>query len=108
MRRLIVLLAAVTFTAGCGDDSAVDEDWGAFNVCTQFVEQRLKAPGTAKFRNFYQDDGEVTVTQAGDVFTVVSSVDSENGFGASLRTEFTCTVTSLGGGNWQLEGLDLR
>lgn len=46
------------------------------------------------FRNFFQDDGEVVVAGTGSgPFTVRSTVDSQNGFGAMLRSSFVCTVT---------------
>lgn len=60
----VVLVGVLAMMGASGDD---DDDpvggsrAGAFDVCTQFVEQRLKAPGTASFRNFNEDDGEVRV-----------------------------------------------
>lgn len=81
--------------------------FGAFDVCKQFVTDRLKAPSTAKFRNYFEDDGEVNVSGGPSEFTVISSVDSENGFGAMLRSEFVCTVTHVSGGNWRLVDVTL-
>lgn len=81
---------------------------GAFDVCKEFVKDRLKSPSSAKFRNFFQNDGEVTVTSTdGRTYTVVSSVDSENSFGASLRSDFTCTVTNTSGDHWQLQDINI-
>jgi hypothetical protein len=115
---VLVLFAVVI--GGCislfGDDDATDPDssenleFGAFDVCTEFVKDRLKAPSTAKFRNYFEDDGEVVVTGSGDVgpYTVRSTVDAENSFGASLRMPFTCVVTHTPGtSSWQLTSLDL-
>jgi hypothetical protein len=83
-----------------------DEPAGAFDVCTQFVEDRLTSPGSAQFPDFFEDDGEVTVTitRAGN-YRITSQVDSENSFGALLRAYFDCTVRPLGGGEWQLVDL---
>jgi len=108
MKRLGLVLAVV-FVMGCAgaEDEAGDRRYAAFDVCTQFVEDRLKAPGTAKFRNYFQHDGEVTVTGGPSEFTVVSTVDSENSFGASLRASFTCTVRTANGTNFNLVALDL-
>lgn len=106
-RMLTVVAVAGLLLSGCssGDDepSAEDLRYGAFDVCQEFVKARLKAPGTAKFRNYFEDDGEVVVTGSGQgPYTVRSSVDSENSFGASLRSNFTCTVRNVEGERWRL------
>lgn len=110
-----VVLAIVSGLSGDGggsdgaDDapSADELDAGAFDVCTQFVKDRLKSPSTAKFRNFYEDDGEVVVTHAADTYTVSSTVDSENGFGAMLRSTFRCEVRHVSGTSWRLVDLQI-
>lgn len=108
---VLVVLAVIVWSAltgGDGEDEGDDLRHGAFDVCTQFVEDRLKAPGTAKFRNFFQDDGEVVVTGTGDgPYVVVSSVDSENSFGGELRTHFVCEVRHTGDEQWRLVDLSL-
>ena len=77
----------------------------AFDVCKDFVKRRLKAPSTAKFRNPLQDDGEVAITGSGNgPFTIRSTVDAENSFGAKPRSTFTCVVT-LNGDTWNLDNL---
>lgn len=75
-------------------------------MCKDFVKDRLKSPSSAKFRNFYEDDGEVLVEGSGPQFKVVSTVDSQNGFGAMLRSSFVCTVTDRGD-TWHLDGLSI-
>jgi hypothetical protein len=114
---LFIVVAAVAIgvvAAVVGGDDENDSDtteereYAAFDVCTKFVEDRLRSPGTARFRNFFEDDGEVVVAGSDDgPYTVRSSVDSENGFGALLRTNFVCVVRPTGGDNWQLEDLQL-
>lgn len=95
--------------AGDGTDTASDASPGmAFEMCKDFVKDRLKAPSTATFRNFYQDDGEVSATGFGDgPYRIVSTVDSENGFGAKIRSTFSCTVSHTGGGNWRLSAISV-
>ncbi len=54
-----------------------------------FVKEKLKSPSTAEF-------GESTeyVFQSNDSqFVVKSYVDSQNGFGAMLRTNYSCVMT---------------
>jgi len=95
-------------TGGAGTGSGSDQKLTAFDMCKDFVKDRLKAPSSAKFRNFFQDDGEVVVDGSGSgPYTVVSSVDSQNGFGAQLRTDFTCRVTNTSGDNWRLDSISL-
>lgn len=124
MARLGALAAVVALVVtGCGDeatstarDSAttrkvpttlVPRELDAFDACKGFVKSQLKAPSTAKFRNFYEKDGEVLVTGTGDgPYTVTSTVDSQNSFGAKLRSSFTCTVT-LTGSTWGLDDISI-
>jgi hypothetical protein len=109
---LAVLIGGAIFIFGSGGDdepSADDQKFAAFDTCKEFVTERLKAPGTATFRNFYEEDGEVIVTGSGDgPYTVVSTVDAQNSFGADLRTRFTCTVINTTGDTWRLQDLELE
>ncbi len=91
---LVILAAVVVWAFATSDDepSGDDLEFAAFDVCTQFVKDQLRAPSTASFPNFVEDDGEVVVTSTGDYYTVRSQVDSENGFGATLTHRFTCEV----------------
>ena len=89
-----------------GTPDPEEQQYSAFEACKDFVSQRLKAPGSATFRNFFEDDGEVVVTdEGGNEYSVVSSVDAENSFGAELRTNFVCSVVDKGD-TWGL--LDLQ
>lgn len=101
----VVAAALVVGGAACGDVDS-DEgptDYSAFEICKKFVKDRLKSPGSASFRNFFEDDGEVSVSGFGDgPYKVISTVDSENGFGALIRTDFVCEVKHTGDGNWRL------
>ena len=71
---------------------------GAFLACKQFVTKRLKSPSTAEFPN----SSEAIVNLLSDnEWAVASHVDSQNGFGAMIRSPFTCTVKPEGD-NWRL------
>lgn len=55
-------------------------------TCEELVKDSLKSPGTAEFVDVTtkaRPDGKVVTT---------GSVDSQNGFGASVRSSFTCTT----------------
>jgi hypothetical protein len=71
----------------------------AFEVCKRIVKSNLKSPSTAKFRNVNEDDGEVLITNytEPDQWDVNSTVDSENSFGGTVRTRFSCSLNYIGG-----------
>jgi hypothetical protein len=73
---------------------------GAATMCEEYVTDRLKAPATADF------PGGAHVSSTADEWTVVASVDSENGFGAMIRTDYVCTVRDISG-KWDLVSLDM-
>lgn len=65
-------------------------DREAIAGCESLVEEQLRSPASAEFDSTVtSDDGEWTVT---------GSVDADNAFGASVRTDYTCTVTFPGDG----------
>lgn len=68
------------------------------------MKRQLKAPSTAKFPGFH-DEGVTAQDWGGDKFTVWSYVDSQNGFGAMIRTRYEMTVQRQGDGNWQVESV---
>jgi hypothetical protein len=87
---------------GTGGSSSSEPDTAALkqsgqDACRHYVGLSLKAPATARF------SGESSGA-AGDTVTVIGAVDSENSFGALLRSNFTCTV-SLRQGEWYLDSL---
>lgn len=66
------------------------------------VEKRLKAPSTAK-HPWGTSDYEIT-NLGTNRYTVSSYVDSQNGFGAMIRTNYTATIKKSGD-SWRLEDL---
>jgi predicted RNA-binding Zn-ribbon protein involved in translation (DUF1610 family) len=77
----------------------------AWTMCQSFVKDRLKAPRTAKWPWGYTD----YVTHLGDGrYKIKAYVDSQNAFGAMIRTHFTAEVRWTGGDNWRLESLEIQ
>lgn len=79
------------------------------NIQSQtFVKQYLKSPGSAKFPFA---DSQVTKSKTNDnLYYVVSYVDSQNGFGALLRSNWASQLLFKGGedgdiNNWELQQL---
>lgn len=78
-------------SGGSGGGGSYNRDvdsYGAEDTCKDAVKNSLKSPGTAKFHN-------LTTTGYGP-WTTMGDVDSENGFGALIRSTFTCETTLEG------------
>lgn len=68
-------------------DAPADRSLEATSMCETFVKRQLKAPATAKF-------SEESAAKVSDVeYTAGGSVDSQNSFGALLRSTFACDLT---------------
>jgi hypothetical protein len=73
-----------------------------------FVKQYLKSPGSAKFPFA---DAQVSRSKTNDnLYYVVSYVDSQNGFGALLRSNWASQILYIGGedgdiNSWELQQL---
>ncbi len=79
------------------------DPFGAFYYSKEYVKLRLKAPSTAKFPESERDN--TSISREGQVYTVVSWVDSQNSFGAMLRTVYACRIEQVKEGVWQLREL---
>ena len=76
----------------------------AFSLCKDVVmPPRLKAPATAHFASI--TDSSIAYTPTGDAYLVESYVDSQNGFGAQIRTSFSCLVSPRVGTQWAVLNL---
>jgi hypothetical protein len=94
-KRAVLLPAAalVTLTACYEDDP---DKYGAEVMCEEFVEDRLKSPGSADFQR-------PTTTEVGtNTWLVSGSVDAQDGFGALVRVDYECTVRGDSDGLWTL------
>lgn len=89
----IIGVAAWACTAAFGDDTPdeTDNEYTAIAACENSVEAQLRAPATADF------GGEVATRGTGGTYTVTGHVDAENGFGAQIRTRWTCEARPSGG-----------
>jgi|GEM_PF-1289184 len=76
--------------------------------CKAVAMSRLKSPASAKFPL-----GIAAEHLGGGIYRVKSSVDSQNSFGAMLRSNFTCDLQYVGGddtdaGNWRLIDIQME
>ena len=79
----------------------------SFYACQDAVRERLISPSSAKF---YTYDFRYGVN--GTVVTVRSHVDSANGFGAMLRSDWACQTRHNGGpmkstSSWSVEAVQV-
>lgn len=76
-----------------------DGKTGAWVYAQYAVEECLRSPSTAKFPWVGSSH---TSHQGGNIYVVRSYVDSQNAFGATIRTKFTCKLKWLGGRKFDL------
>lgn len=71
-------------------------------ACRDIVEATLKAPATATFP-YYKDF--VSRPNGPNEYVISGYVDSQNSFGAMIRTSFDCNVKKSEGEAWRLLSL---
>jgi hypothetical protein len=119
----VVLVAAFLVWCGTRDSNATSstrpaaaaeapkpahDKIGAWVMAQEFVKRRLKAPGTADFGSVFKDyqNPDHVVTDLGSgKYKVRGWVDSQNGFGATVRSDFALTLHYEGGpeGTWVVD-----
>lgn len=112
---LIVALMTILTSVSYGLNPGFQSDITAYapdrtDACVmaqQFVLDGLKSPATAKFPGWSETD--CRVSQRGRIWVVSSFVDSQNSFGALLRSDYTVEMIYYPAtGNWTLEGFALE
>lgn len=71
-------------------------------MCEKFVKDRLKAPASAEFAPGSETH---TLAKGKGAYKITSWVDSQNSFGAMIRTNYTCEVSYQGDDQWRLDKL---
>lgn len=96
-----IIIAPVWYVGSCifgsSDDGADEKEQKKYTKTDaligshQFVEKRLVSPGSAEWAY-----GDESVTKINDTtFSVLSYVDSQNKFGALLRTYYKCEMVFI-------------
>jgi hypothetical protein len=75
----------------------VPSEFDAFYMSQKFVNDRLKAPSTAK----YPSSSDVSIKQTGNKWIVTGYVDAQNSFGAMIRQNYICEM-EVSGKSWKL------
>ncbi len=81
-----------------------DRTLDAYCMAQQFIEARLKSPRSAKWT--WGGHSDRTINLGSGRYRYAYYVDSQNGFGAMIRTRFVCVVKWVGGTQWRLESLN--
>lgn len=105
----IAALISIAMVSACGEprDPAVGgQETTAFVMCQSPVSGRLRAPSTAKFP-YITAPGVSAVHVGGGVYRVRGFVDAQNGFGAMLRTSWTCEIKENSDKTWSLQDLNI-
>lgn len=86
---VVAVLVVAALIWGDGSDLDAGDGRGAERKCEELVKAQLKAPATADFSD---------VAAVGDgPWDVSATVDSENSFGATLRSKWTCRIEHVAG-----------
>ena len=67
----------------------------AYVMMERFVKKNLKAPRTAKFPGVFAGKLDHVTSDSNQTYRVSSYVDSQNGFGALIRTKFVGTIKQI-------------
>lgn len=86
--RVWLVGAVAVLAAGCSGEYDPNNPAEAKSQCEGFVDQRLKAPADA--------DYDLEAAQDGTTWTVTGTVDSENSFGARIRSNVRCVLHFVG------------
>lgn len=79
-----------SYVSSSSDSSSSEVDTlEAYNCAKEKVEDVLKSPSSADFPSMFSIDYD----NFGDSWTVNGYVDAQNSFGASLRSDFRCSLT---------------
>lgn len=98
---LAILFGATTLLFNSCGESDPNNETAARVMVWQFVEGRLKSPGTAKFGSCMMDK------TPDNTWKTSSYVDATNGFGGTERLYFDCEVKHKSNDSWELVELNI-
>lgn len=68
-----------------------DKNANIRKLCKEEALSQLKTPSVAKFANSFYQDRNILLHKEGE-YLLPSAVDSQNSFGAMVRSNFVCSV----------------
>jgi len=85
-----------------------DNSTMAYIMLEDFVKERLVSPGSARFPGVFDGRAEHITSLGNRRYRITSWVDSQNSFGAVLRTHFTAEIEQIDEDRWRLISLDMQ
>lgn len=79
----------------------------AYLMIEDFVKRSLISPGSAKFPGIFKRYDHVKYLTE-QKYSIISYVDSQNSFGALLRTNFTGVIKQISEDEWELISLKIN
>lgn len=104
MKKLIIALLVIALTSPV---YAKDEKYWAAYAAQELIGQTLKAPSTAQWPGLETFD-VTPVKGKSNSWHVSGYVDSQNSYGAMIRTHFKATIKKDKNGDMLLVGLKKR
>jgi len=93
---LIIVGIVIGVSSGGGSSKKKDclhnEYYDAYSYAEKFVKEKLKSPSSAQFPEMREYRDHVQTIESGEKFRINSWVESQNSFGAMLRTPFSCDI----------------
>lgn len=80
------IMFALLMCSGGDDKDKGANEYNAQAQCERWVKEKLKSPSTAKFSE------EVRTARGSSAWTITGQVDSQNSFGAMVRSGWSCTI----------------
>ena len=97
---IIIFIIGAIFSSCTGEEGSKAQ---ASIMAEKFVAESLKSPGSAKF----QPPADQNIKYLGEGrYSIRAWVDSQNSFGALVRTHYGCIVKYDGDHRWTLESLE--
>jgi hypothetical protein len=84
---IVLAIFVISLARTCYDNQDYHyspDKFDAYATAKSFVEKELKAPRTAKFPM----TSDIQIYQSANEWTIIGYVDSQNGFGALVRTQY--------------------
>jgi len=110
------IIILICFVGYCNSNSnksnqrveSIPDSLDAFLISKKFVLKNLKAPSTAVFPD---NEYKCSINNADSTYIVTSYVDSQNSFGAQLRSTYIVTMKFTGrdesSTNWNLIDINI-
>lgn len=98
----VAVVSCVASNMGGGGGGSGDSGGMAEIMCEEYVTDQLTSPASAQFPG-----AESIEPLDNHQYRVTASVDSQNGYGALIHTDYVCTIQDSLDGGWRLMSLDL-